>query len=444
MKTLLTLAILLLISLLTVLSSCSKPDEPSTEYAGLNPFSNGGSERNMIVVISDIHLGPDLSYSELNANLGAFERWLRRVKTAPDIKELVIAGDMLDEWFIPATMDTYQGKDQADFVKRIAATNKAVFDAINSIIQEGKIRVTYIPGNHDMTITAANVESILPGINQAREAELGLGRYTPAGCPTIVIEHGHRYNFFSAPDPLSNQDIAPGSILPPGYFFSRIVAQHIYQNHPLAGDTMKIVTQNTVSGNDSQYLLYIYWKVWQWGINYVPLASRHDAKIIITNINGYSGTYSINDILPFQTTPGGFIDVKLYKGMQDKWIQRQILNHVAVAIPAAQSIGNSAKSIESYNQAKMQYFLNPDSDKRIVIFGHSHDAAILSCNNHDGLKSIYANTGTWIDQNDVGPTVMNFIVVTPQNSDISSLTYVKLYNFENEVVTEMAADSLRY
>ena len=39
---------------------------------------------------------------------------------------------------------------------------------------------------------------------------------------------------------------------------------------------------------------------------------------------------------------------------------------------------------------------------------------------------------------------MNFVVITPQSSDASSQTLVKLYNFENEVVTEMAEDSIRY
>lgn len=122
---------------------------------------------------------------------------------------------------MPAPLDTYHGKDQADFVQRIAATNKGgVFDVLNSIIQEKKILITYVPGNHDLTITESSVELVLPGgINQARDPELGLGTYSPAGYPEIAVEHGHRYNFFCAPDPFSNQDIAPGTILPPGYFF---------------------------------------------------------------------------------------------------------------------------------------------------------------------------------------------------------------------------------
>ncbi|MCE5320776.1 MAG: metallophosphoesterase [Bacteroidales bacterium] len=433
------LSLFFVISFLCVLSACTKVDSIET----INPFSNGGKERNMIVVLSDIHLGADLTYAECSKNLGALEMFLKQVKTSRNVKELVIAGDMLDEWFIPATIDIYKGKDQADFVKRIATANKGVIDAFNSIIREGKILVTYVPGNHDLTITAQNVEKILPGINQARDLEQGLGTYSPADYPKIAIEHGHRYNFFCAPDPISNQDIAPGTILPPGYFFTRIGVHSYMNNFPPAGDIIPAVTPNT-SGNASQSLLFIYWNVWSRTLIKYTIPNKFDEKFIVTNMDGFKGTYSVNDILPYQNTLGGFIDVKLYKGIQDTWNQRQTLNHVAVNIPVSQAIANAAKASESDDQAKNQYFLNPDSDKRIVIFGHTHEPKIISSNNHNGQKSIYANTGTWIDHNSVASTIMSFVVITPQNTKASSLTFVKLYNFEKEIVTKMAEDSLRY
>lgn len=76
------------------------------------------------------------------------------VKSSRNVKELVIAGDMLDEWFAPATVDIYEGKDQLNFVKRIATANKGVIDAFNNIIKEKKILVTYIPGNQIVTLMA--------------------------------------------------------------------------------------------------------------------------------------------------------------------------------------------------------------------------------------------------------------------------------------------------
>ncbi len=426
---------------LNVFASCEKPDPTGAE---IDPFSHGGKERNMIVIISDLHLGADLAYAEINNNLKALENFLKKVRSSRNVKELVIAGDLLDEWYVPATINTYQGKDQADFVKRIATTNKGVIDAFNKIIREGKIVVTYVPGNHDLTITAENVDLVFPGINQARDKEQGLGTYSPSGMPALAIEHGHRYNFFCAPDPFSNQDIAPGTITPPGYFFTRIAALHHIQHCKTPGDIMPAVTQN-ISGDASQNSLFVYWNIWKWSINLLPIENKFDEDIIVTNVDGFTGTYSVNDLLPYQTTAGGYIDVNLYKGIQDRWIQRQTVNNVTVDIPVNQAITNSAQSSELDDQARNQYFLNPNSNKRIVVFGHTHDAKIISSENHKGQKSIYANSGTWIDNNSsVAPTKMNFIVITPQKADASSQTMVKLYNYEGEVVTKMAEDSLRY
>ena len=431
---------LCIILVLGLITSCKDTDKDDNT---IDPFNNGSNQRNMIVVISDLHLGPDLAYTECKNNLKALEKLLYKIKNSANVKELVIAGDMLDEWFVPANIDTYNGQSQANYVQRIATTNKGVIDAFDAIIQEGKILVTYVPGNHDLTITAENISLILPGINQARDTSLGLGTYVPNNLPILTIEHGHRYNFFCAPDPISNQTIAPGSITPPGYFFTRIAALHVAQECTIAGDTIPELSLNT-TGGESQTLLYAYWKLWQWAINALPIENKFDEELIVTNINGFSGNFSVNDLIPFQLTNGGEIDVNLFKGVQDSWSQRQALNNVPVNIPTLQAIKNSASSTESDNQAKTQYFLNPNSNKRIVIFGHSHDAKVIASTNTNGQKTIYANSGTWVDHNNVAPTTTNFVVITPQTSDASSKTYVKLYNYMNETVTKMSENSMRY
>ncbi len=407
-----------------------------------NPFTNAGKERNMVVVLSDLHLGADLAYAEFNKNTPSLEKLLKQINASPNVKELVIAGDLLDEWYVPASVNTYSGKDQRDFVQRIATTNKGVISDFNDIIKSGKILVTYVPGNHDLTIAAENIDLILPGIHQARDKEQGLGTYSPAEFPKIAIEHGHRYNFFCAPDPISNQDIAPGTIMPPGYFFTRIAALHMLENATQPGDPMQIVTPN-VSGDNSQGLLFAYWKLWEWAMNHLPINENLDEKIIVTNVDGFTEKYSVNDLLPYQQKSGGQLNVKLYKGIQDTWNERQILNEVPVNIPVAQAIARASVAEETDDQAKAQYFMNPKSDKRIVIFGHTHEAKIIPSLNYQGQKSIYANSGTWIDKNPK-LTTMNFVVITPQDAATTSQTYVRLYNFENDVITKMSEDSLRY
>ena len=66
---------------------------------------------------------------------------VEKIRISANVKELVLAGDILDEWFVPANINTYNGKDQYDFVQRIAAANKGVVSAFNSVIREGKIKV---------------------------------------------------------------------------------------------------------------------------------------------------------------------------------------------------------------------------------------------------------------------------------------------------------------
>jgi UDP-2,3-diacylglucosamine pyrophosphatase LpxH len=438
-KSLSVLSVFLMMLFLSVFTSCEKPDPPDP---GLNPFSNGGNERNMIVIVSDMHLGTDTSYAQCISNREPLVKLLQYIKAAPNVRELVIAGDLADEWYVPATIDTYQGKNQADFVERLATENKGVFDALNSIIQEGKIRVSYVPGNHDIAITEESIELILPGINQARDNVLGLGTYTPVDCPKIAIEHGHRNNFNCSPDPFSNQDIAPGTILPPGYFLTRLAALSAAQKYPPPVDTLPTVTPN-ISGGESQEMLFKYWAIWEESMRLFPNTYKFDEKIIVTNLNEFTGNFSVNDLVPFQSVQGGAIDVSVYNNIQDQWEERQTYNHVPVHITAMQAIDSVMSNTFIDSQANLQYFLNPDSDKRIVVFGHTHIAKIVESVNNEGEKCIYANSGTWIDQNQ-GQTTMNFVVITPQSTDPSSQTQVILYNFEDEVVTKMAVDSLRY
>ncbi|MBC8185056.1 metallophosphoesterase [candidate division KSB1 bacterium] len=444
MKIILRFLIVFVFLSLFVMTSCKKSDQASS---AINPFSNGGSERNMIVIMSDMHIGVDTSYSECVKNRGPLIKILKQIQASPNVRELVIAGDLVDEWFVPADVDTYQGNDQADFVQRLATTNKEVFDEINNIIQEGKILVTYLPGNHDLTITAASIEIILPGVNQARDNVLGLGTYSPADCPQIAIEHSHRYNFFCAPDPNSNQDIAPGTIMPPGYFFTRIAALFVQQqkqhNPPPPVDSLPIITLNS-SSDESQILLFKYWKTWYETMHMFAINNKFDEKIIVTNMNGFTDNYSVDELVPFQSSPDGYIDVDLYKGIQEKWTDRENHNHVAVHIKTEYAVDSVMSNTFTDHQANQQYFLNAASDKRIVVFGHTHVPRIDAGISHDGKKCIYANSGTWIDNNTNALTTMNFVVITPQNADASSQTQVKLYNFENEVVTLMGEDAVRY
>jgi hypothetical protein len=112
-------------------------DEPKYSFT-LDPggIPGLGDERSVIVIISDLPLGMDDRYAEIQKNRVPLAAFLQKLRRAPNIKELVIAGDLIDAWFISADTDTYAGKTQKEFVQAVAANNQAVVDAFNDIIRD--------------------------------------------------------------------------------------------------------------------------------------------------------------------------------------------------------------------------------------------------------------------------------------------------------------------
>ena len=295
------------------------------------------SDRKLVVCISDIHLGMDDTYAECKENRTHLENFLTKIKLNHNIEELVIAGDFIDEWFIPATVDTFAGKTQKEFVQTVVDNNLAIFTAINAIadeLSEAKLpvfTVTYVPGNHDLLITSDEINDVLPKVKQIKETQ-GLGSYSPKRFPEAIIEHGHRYNFFCAPDPLSNFQIAPKSILPPGYFFTRIAVESIRQGKQNEVQTHPIEHHIDLTyGTESQYLCSLYAQLWESLIKGFPLSQKLNDEFIVTNIDGFKKSYSIQDILPCRKE-NGELDMTLYSGILDTWKYRQIMNKVNVLI----------------------------------------------------------------------------------------------------------------
>ncbi|MDD2558899.1 MAG: hypothetical protein PHH87_11555, partial [Desulfuromonas sp.] len=220
---------------------------------------------------------------------------------------------------------------------------------------------------------------------------------------------------------------------------------HAVQKCSESDNEVPMVTQNA-AGGDSQDALYLYYKLWRFVLDEMfPIENTFVEKLIVTNVNGFTATYSVNDLLPFQAEAGGLIDVDLYAGVQDTWQQRCELNNVPVPIPVTRAIPGAAINALTDSMADTQYFKNPISDKKLVIFGHTHKAKIVASQNLAGEKTLYANSGTWIDYKESlkNEITMHFLIITPQADDAASETKVVLYNFVNEVVTKMDEDSVR-
>ena len=432
---------LLLIALMLIFADCTK-----TDPVVLNPFDiifdSSNDTRDKIVVISDLHLGNDLTYSENVKHLERLEEFLNEVRSSATVKELVIGGDMFDDWYIPTRTDTYGGGSQADFIRKTVAANQGVFDALNGIIKDGKIKLTYIPGNHDMGFLPENVNIALPGVNQARDKgdKYGVGTYYPEDYPQIAIEHGHRYDFFCAITPGANESEAPGAILPPGYFFARIAANSF--TNPTTKEAATKVPEVKLNdpGNAEQQSKYIYYTLWKTVLeDIIYVNDSFSEPIIKTNIGGFTKTYSINDIMPKNSETDGSIQMILYNGLftQANWDTREKFNNVEVMTNINSAIAGSLKTDFIDKQAEVQYFKNPKSNVRVVVFGHTHNPMINSHTNLKGEECFYVNSGTWEDQKtrdknapiEYDAIKMHFVIITPVKSDKNRLQ-IGLYQYK--------------
>ena len=416
----------------------------ATDYDLSSPLAGAPAEnRTMTIVISDVHLGDqrsiDKKYGWFNKHSATLVNFLNHLRQRPDVKELVIAGDLFDEWVAPVEYDTFDGATQSGFVDAITAANGPVIDAFNGIIQEGSIKVTYVPGNHDMLAESSDIQRIFPGISQARDVK-GLGAYAPSDRPELVIEHGHRYDFFNAPDPISNRSITgTASILPPGFFVSKIAA-----TSDLEKGRASYYRDSLNEGYTTResYHYFSYWAAWRLIMTQKPVKESWDEKMIATAVDGYTAMYSIYDLIPHHEPGGDPLDVTLYKGIMDTWNQRQAINKVSVPIPADVAIAAGALNPLLDEESITQYFWNISSSKRIVVFGHTHHADLFSILNHRGQWSIYANSGTWVDNNDLSCT---FVAIFPKKDNGATTDTVTVYQYvDDDTIPKIKSAAIRY
>jgi UDP-2,3-diacylglucosamine pyrophosphatase LpxH len=410
--------------------------EPLISYFAINYTLNAtdlsiaalGNNRKMVVCISDIHLGQDDLYTECKLNRGPLVAFLNKLSHSANLKEFIVAGDLIDEWFIPGSSDG-RGKNTDEgicFAEKVKNNNSEEFKALNDLCQVKNVTVTYVPGNHDLLIDEKQISKVLPNIKQVRDAEKeGLGAYTPLDFPDAIIEHGHRWNIFCAPYKVSKPDSEEDSILPPGYFFTRIAVESLVypplHKHSLSDTEIQY-------GNEDAFMFSLYSRVWKSVLKNFSVDHADDEKFIKTNIGGFTKQYSINDLIPHLEQ--GKLKCTTYTTITDKeeWAYRQQCNNVAISIPAMDALLQSDNAEGTDAMSDVQFFSNPKSNKRIVVFGHSHVPRILTYPTHDRKIGVYVNSGTWIDNNKSFPT-MTFVVLIPPKPGESIPMFVNLYQY---------------
>ena len=375
--------------------------------------AGSSTRRNAILCISDIHMGEERAvtdkYCWFYKNADPLKDLLGHVLSDHVVRQVVIMGDLFDEWIIPYNFQVFDSSagvtSTSDYFHSVAKsiTNKPIIDQLKAIAASDSVELDYIPGNHDMLLTQSILEDIIPGIKWKGDLP-GMGSYSPVN--EMICEHGHRYDLFNSTQPLVNK----GHMLPPGYFISRLQAAGLYKT---GGNPM-----NLKSGSGGGLLFTAGWiaamaKVeGEFGIN----VDQDSNSIVMNGIDGYTAPFSYLSAF------------KLYAPtIESLWDSTQIYNEVPANIPVIWAIldGND----DLFEAAKYQYFTNGPKKYKIAVFGHTHQPMLEAYTSGGQEIGIYANSGSWVNENLSDYKVRTYLIIQPAAWTGSELDVVTLYQY---------------
>ncbi len=184
------------------------------------------NEQKRRIFISDIHMGIGEGlvrphpYNWLRKDRAdMLTHFLNSLKDDNTVDELVVVGDLFDEWVMPFAVKSPAEGDVDWFAKIVELReNSNILNALSELTKRAKVR--YVHGNHDMQMTRKILACYAQGVKWV-PGNPGLGTYIDDG---IHAEHGSLYCLFNAPYLLSTHK---QNQIPIGYFMARSNAQFI-------------------------------------------------------------------------------------------------------------------------------------------------------------------------------------------------------------------------
>ena len=381
-------------------------------------YESSAAAGTKLVFVSDLHLNADAGVSWINTHLPDLAAFFSSVGARTDVSELVILGDLVDDWVLPAdrTPNSFEAILSAD-------QNAAVVAALQAVCQKA-IRVTYVTGNHDLLSFQQNntktLNKFFPGMTVVSD-EPGLGAYARDG--VLYAEHGHRYDLFNSPDTWSH----PGSHLPLGYFIARSVATQsaregqiytlpdtsrswasaVLSAPNLARSVQRLSALDSASEGRIREILRDpggparrlarskRYPIDQWDDGFID----DDLVVLIFRIvalwagEGPWSRFAMADEDGFAKDPRVRDVAQWYDEIFSQWPDRQNIVSADMAFwNDLDYMGSTADLLfEMPERIKPYYEFTP----RIVLFGHTHKPVLQF--HASGVSTIYANTGTWID-----------------------------------------------
>ena len=380
-----------------------------------NLTAGGGSEnRDGILCISDIHMGEYRgvtgNYCWFSKNQAALVDLLDFVITGQQVRQVVILGDLFDEWVIPYRLSPFDAasgvSDSRGYFLSVANSpvNIPIINKLRSIASSGNVQLVYVPGNHDMLLTQNILDEIIPGVIWKGDIP-GLGSYSPVD--EIIMEHGHRLDFFNCPQPLVNS----GHLLPPGFFISRLQAAGLHEHQ---GNLLK----EGVSTNGSVEFILAWTLAYEYVHAQFSMTIHPDSlNILMNGIDDYTNLFSYNSVRDMYAAT-----------IENNWPQTQTQNAVPVQMPVAMAIldGNT----DMFLAATYEYMSVVAPKKyKMVVLGHTHNPELKVFPTGKNHVGIYANSGSWVNAELSDKPVRTYLMIWPGLWTGSDLDIVSLYQY---------------
>ena len=322
-------------------------------------------DKNQVIILSDIHIGTSLPtcwYQQSVHQKALLEilDWICQNKAT--IKELVLAGDVVDTWTYPFSVKPPTFAD-------IVASNPAILGPNGGLVRvldalDGA--VTYLPGNHDLQVTEKDVSTIVSLAGHRL-------RFAPTAqrIGDMEILHGHQFTLFNAPD--LSTPLAP---LPVGYFVTRMISTYMQRTLPDGKTVADLADQGNPNGVN-------------WSSMITNGISKADFSVTDALLDGLAGELGLSEAEPIQLADGTETTIAkvkiLYQNLFSRWIEENGGGKDGLLVAGKAALAD-------YNTSSMGWLAQRHAFKQninTVILGHSH----VSISGLSGSLINYVNAG---------------------------------------------------
>jgi UDP-2,3-diacylglucosamine pyrophosphatase LpxH len=330
----------------------------------------GEGDDRYVVALSDVHLGtdgPTVWYQRAvhEAPLRHLLRWV--VDHADQVREVVLLGDIVDLWTYPAVEAPPTFADIVACHPEILGPDGALAQVLDAL--DGA--VSYVPGNHDLGVTAADV-GLIASRSGHRVRLVDHVPYFPLGDDRrIALAHGHHFTLFNAPH--LHNDRAP---TPVGYYVTRAVATSWARRLEEGRTVADLPGQGAPNGLDLGSL----------GAVALGISARSITASVVDFVAGATGV-ALDEAI---TMPDGgtttLADVRLaYADCWTDWVQDHGGGMVGTASAIRAALADFDGSYLGWFAQKLAF----EHDADLVVMGHTH----VPISGLDGSLVRYVNTG---------------------------------------------------